>query len=181
MRPKEPGYISLSSISIASAEADFVARIEGYLGYSKFDIGSGSLDIDRVGFESELYFERLTIGLNAGYQSTDGNDDANIDALFAFYPMERMRLDFRAGVVGVDNGTPLVAFGLGGEFLFSDIMAPFIRWEASVPDDFGDIIQHCIVAGLTLRWGAETSTVLNDDRRYFKPSCGGVLLIGRIC
>jgi hypothetical protein len=95
--------------------------------------------------------------------------------------MENARLNFRIGAVGVDDNDPLINLGLGVEFLANQTLAPFMRWEASLSDDFGDVFQHSLVAGLTFYWGAETPTLQGYDRGRFKQSCSGVLLAGRIC
>jgi len=149
--------------------------------YNDLDLGDGDLDIFRVGFEGEAYLDRLTLGLNAGLIDLDGDAHAYIEGLLAFYPMENARLNFRIGAVGVDDSDPLINLGLGVEFLANQTLAPFMRWEASLPDDFGDVFQYSLVAGLTFYWGAETPTLQGYDRSRFKQSCSGVLLAGRIC
>jgi len=149
--------------------------------YNHLDLGGGSFDIFRAGFEGETYFDQLTLGLNAGFQDFDGDANAYVEILIAFYPVENTRLNFRIGSIGLDNDSPLMSLGLGGEFLVNETLAPFVRWEASLPDDFEDVIQHSFVAGLILYWGAETPTLQGYNRGHFKPSCSGVQLVGRIC
>jgi hypothetical protein len=34
---------------------------------------------------------------------------------------------------------------------------------------------------VTLYWGADEPSLRSYDRTHFKPSCGGYLLVGRIC
>ena len=149
--------------------------------YNDLDVDGISVDVFRTGFEGEAYFDKLTLGLNVGYLDFDHDANAYIEGLFAFYATESARLDFRIGAVGVGEDGPVVNLGLGGELLVNDIAAPFVRWEASISDGFGNVIQHSLVAGVTIYWGADTPTLQSYDRNHFQRGCAGLLLIGRTC
>jgi hypothetical protein len=149
--------------------------------YNHLDLEFVTLDIYRTGFEGEIYVNAFTVGLNAGYMDLDGEGFAYLGGLFKFYPVERARLNFRIGAVGIDDDDPLVDLGLGGEYLMNDLLAPFVRWEASLPDSFDDVSQYSIVAGLTIYWGSDSPDLQTYDRGYLKSSCAGVLIFGRVC
>ncbi len=149
--------------------------------YNSLDLGSGNFDVVRAGLEGEVYLDRLTIGLNGGYFDLDGSDFVYLDGLLAFYPMERARLNFRIGAFGIEGSDPLINLGVGGEVLVTEALAPFMRWEAAVPDTFGEVLQHSIVVGLTFYWGGDAPSLQAYDRSYFKQSCGAVLLVARFC
>lgn len=149
--------------------------------YDHFDGGSGSLDVYRTGIEGEVYLDRVTLGLNGGYLDFAGSGSIYVDGLVTFYPIERARLSLRAGAFDIEDGSPLVDFGVGGEYLATSALSPFLRWEASVPDAFDDVFQQSIVAGLNVYWGGGSPSLATYDRAHFKPSCGGVLLFGRLC
>lgn len=149
--------------------------------YNRLDRGGNPFDAYRVGLESEVFLDAWTLGLNGGYFGQSGTGSGYIDALFAAYPTDRVRVNGRVGVLDFESGSPLVLFGAGAEVLAADAIAPFVRWEASVPDNFEDALQHSIVAGLTLYWGAERPSLKTFDRHHFKPSCVGIQLAGRAC
>jgi len=149
--------------------------------YNSLDLGGGTAEIYRVGLESEAYLERVTLGLNAGYLDLDGSSLAYVETLFALYPTDHARINFRIGAVGIEDSDRLVTLGLGANFLMNDSVAPFLRWEASISDEFSDVFQHSLVAGLTLYFGAETPSLQTYDRSFFKQSCSGILIIGRLC
>ncbi len=152
--------------------------------YNDLDLGGGSVDVYRAGFEGEAYLDSVTFGLNTGYLDFEsfGSGSAYIEGLVAAYPIEEARLSFRIGGVGIEDDDPLISLGIGAEYLVGQVAAPFVRWEASLPDTFDDLVQHSIVAGLTLYWGSSDGPTLKRyDRTYFKSSCGGLLLLGRLC
>ncbi len=149
--------------------------------YNNVDLGIKTLDVYRAGFEGEVYLDRLTIGLNGGYFDLDDSGFGYLDGLFAFYPTERARLSLRIGAIGIEQSNPLINLGGRGEYLVTDALAPFVRWEGSVSDTFGQVLQHSIVVGLTFYWGGDTPSLQAYDRSYFNQSCGGVLLVSRLC
>ena len=149
--------------------------------YNDLDLGVGNIDVFRAGIEGEAFFDQLTLGLNAGYTDVDGGANGYVDGLVALYPNENTRLNFRIGALGVGESDPLINLGLGGELLANEVLALFLRWEAALPDDFGDIIQNSVVIGMTLYWDADTGTLRGYDRSRFKQSCAGTQLIGRLC
>ncbi len=139
-------------------------------------------DSGRAGFEGELFLDRLTLAANAGYFGFDDDAYGYADAGLAFYPIDRARLHLRGGVFAFDDDDPTGLVGAGGEILVVNALAAFARWEASIYDSSSiDIQQHSIVFGVSLYWGAEEASLLNYDRTHFKSSCGGYLLVGRIC
>jgi hypothetical protein len=145
------------------------------------DLNDGT-DVGRAGFEGELFFDRLSLAANIGYLGIESDDFGYADAGVAFYPVDRARLYFRGGVFGFDDNDPFGLLGAGGEFLFLDMLSAFTRWEAAFYDDSGlEIEQHSIVFGVTLYWGSDEPSLRSYDRTHFKPSCGGYLLVGRIC
>lgn len=149
--------------------------------YNHLDLGGGIADVYRAGVEGEFYLDQLTFGLNGGYIDFEGSGLGYVDGLVAFYPSERGRLNLRFGAFGIENSDPLIDIGVGGEYLVTAAMAPFLRWEASIPDTFGDVLQYSVVAGLAIYWGGDGPSLRDYDRNHFKPSCEGLLLFGRIC
>lgn len=148
--------------------------------YDHLEGQAGSVEAYRTGFEGELYLDRLTLGLNGGYLGVEDSGSGYLDALVAFYPIERLRLNVRGGALGIES-SPVVAFGLGGDYLVADFLAPFVRWESLVANSFGGVLQQSVVAGLSVYWGGSSPSLRNYDRTHFKSSCAGVMLVGRIC
>lgn len=149
--------------------------------FGRLDIGGVELDVFRAGIEGELYFDRFSLGLNGGYTDLDGTGSAYTEITGAYYATDRARLNLRVGAQDLEDGVSFLSFGTGGEFLLTDSIAPFVRWEASVPDGFDVLLQHSLVAGVSLYWGADAPSLEAYDRTYFRPSCAGVLLVGRTC
>ena len=149
--------------------------------YNHLDTGVGNVDAYRMGAEGELFFDRVSLGLDGGYSEVDGEGLAYANALVSVYPVDRLRLNLRGGAWGFDQGSPSVNLGAGAEFLANDYLAPFVRWEALVPDDFAQLRQQSLVAGLTVYWGGDSPSLRAYDRTHFKPSCAGLLLVGRTC
>lgn len=152
----------------------------GFVGvYTDLDDGT---DVGRAGFEGELFLDRLTLAANIGFLGVESDAYGFADAGVSFYPVDRARLYFRGGAFGFDDNDPFGLLGAGGEFLLLDFLSAFTRWEAAFYDESGlEIEQHSIVFGVTLYWGADEPSLRSYDRAHFKPSCGGYLLIGRIC
>lgn len=149
--------------------------------YNRLDLGAGERDGYRAGVETELYFDRATLGLNGGYLGLGDDGGLYLELLGLFYPTERVRLQARAGAQDVDVEVSFVHFGAGAEFLLTDHVAPFVRFESAVQRDFDRLFQTTAVAGLTVYWGGDTPSLQAYDRQYFKPSCAGIQRLGRYC
>lgn len=142
-----------------------------------------SLDIWRAGLEGELFFDRVTLGLNSGYLQIDDDSTGYFDAGIQLYPIDRARLGFSGGVFDIEEDDPFGVVGADGEFLVAGPVAVFARWEAAFVDSSsGDLDQHSIVFGARLYWGADQPSLLTYDRAHFKRACSGYLLAGgRLC
>ena len=149
--------------------------------YNSLKVAGTTFDVIRAGFEAAAYLDQLTIGLTGGYLDLDGADFVYLDALFAFYPTERARLNLGVGATGIEGGSPLIDLAVGGELLLTEALAPFLRWEGTLPKTFADVLQHSIVAGLTFYWGGDTNSLQGYDRNYFNSGCRGTLIGGRLC
>lgn len=152
------------------------------------DAGGSDTDEWRTGVEGQVFFERFTGGLDAGFFDGNASSDANGSELvyllgnIAFYPNDRTRLNFRGGALGVGKDDPAAILSAGGEFMIMDFLSAFGRWEASLLDDSGlEVDEHSVVAGVRLYWGSNQPSLKSYDREHFNESCLGIRRVGRSC
>lgn len=152
------------------------------------DEGGSDTDEWRAGIEGQVFFDRFTAGLDAGFFDGDASSDANGDELvyllsnLVFYPNDRTRLNFKGGALGVGKDDPSAILSAGGEILITDFLSTFTRWEASLLDDSGiELDEHSVVAGVRVYWGSRQPSLVSYDREYFNESCVGIRRVGRSC
>jgi hypothetical protein len=139
-------------------------------------------DFWRAGFEGEIFLDRFTLALNAGYLDQDGDSTGHADAGLAFYPTDRARVQVGGGLYDIEESDPIGTISASGELLVMDALGTFVRWESLIQDGPFDIEQHSIVFGVAVYWGAADVSLLAYDRLHFKRSCSGHLVFGgRIC
>lgn len=149
--------------------------------YDHLDLDGTDEDFGRIGLEGELFLDRVTLALNGGDLQSEDESSGYLDGRVAFYPTERIKLDVGAGAFDLEEDDQTVVAGASAELLLLDVLSAFARWEASFLDSGIDVEQHGIVVGARLYWGAETPSLVAYDRRHFKRSCGGYLLLARLC
>lgn len=154
----------------------------GFVGlYDHLELDGSDTDAGRIGLESELFLDRVTLSLDGGDAQFDDEDSGYLDGRVAFYPTDRWRLDLGAGAFDLEEDDQTVVAGAGGEVLLLDVLSAFVRWEASFFDSTIDVEQHSVLVGARLYWGAETPSLVAYDRQHFKRSCGGYRFVARLC
>jgi len=155
-------------------------RVELRLSDSGLSVDS-DYDIWRAGAESELFLDRVTFALNAGFLQVDEDSTGMVDAGVSYYPIDRVKLNLRGGVVDIEEDDPTGLVGASGEWLFVDPLSAFLRWQSAILDEGDGIERHSIVVGVRLYWGAEDASLLRYDRAHFKESCADFSLASRAC
>lgn len=151
--------------------------------YNRLEIENLDTDHGRVGFEGELFLDRLTLAGNVGYSDLDGDSSGYLDLGASFYPVDQARVHVGGGVFDIEESDPLGTVNAGAEYLVGSFVSAFARWEAAFAEVASfDLEDHSIVFGARLYWGADQPTLLSYDRTRFKRTCSGVRLSGlRLC
>ena len=146
----------------------------------------------RAALEGELFLDRFTVGGSGGVFSSENADSDNADrtdiylqATAAFYPAPDTRFHFSAGGHGIETNNAVAILGAGLELMANAEVSPisvFLRWEGAFGEssDF-DTSFNSMMFGMRVYWGAEAPSLMAYDRGYFKDSCIGVLVDGRLC
>jgi hypothetical protein len=142
----------------------------------------------RVGGEGELYFDPLTLGVQAGFLKAKSrilDRDFNTygtgfyaRGLIRFYPAESLKLEGLGGVARLDGDVIPVARALVEYRPQGWPVGLFARWEGAFDNK---INQNFAVAGLRLYLFDSPATLRETDRRYFRESCVHFLAGARTC
>lgn len=151
--------------------------------YTALEIVNTDFDVGRIGVEGEIFLEVVTVGAEMGYVNVDsGGFDSDIfyfDTALDFYASDDFKLQAGVGVVDGKNEDAAAQLHAGMEYYLGGApVSLFTRWEASLSDD---VDQHSFIVGARIYWGADGPSLKTYDRSYFKDSCAGFQLIGRIC
>jgi len=145
--------------------------------YNRLEVDDASIEIDlgNAGLEGEVYLDQVTLSATALYTQIEDDTTAAFRGAIAFYPNERIRLDFFGGGFDLEEDDPFTTFGLGGEFFVTEPISAFARWEGTFLDagQF-ELDQNAVVVGIRLYWAADDTNLLAFDRKHFARGCQGV-------
>ena len=146
----------------------------------------------RAAVEGEVFHDQFTFGGSLGVFGSEADEreladqtDIYLQTTAAVYPVPDFRVHFSAGGVGLEQNNTTAILGAGLELMANAEVSPvsiFLRWEGAFGStSAADIGVNSAMFGIRLYFGAEAPSLMAYDRGYFKDSCVGAQLAGRVC